>query len=301
MHPIEQLKNFAETVGCPFTENEPMINHTSFKIGGNADIALTPQNEQMLAGIIKQCKNLDIPYYVLGNGSNLLVSDTGIRGAVIFTNAFNGIEQVDEFTIKCGAGVKNSQLCSFALEHSLSGFEFLWGIPGTVGGAVYMNAGAYGGEIKDVFVSSEHVDNNGAIGEFSADDIDYSYRHSAYSDTGFAITSVMLRGTHAGQADIRRKMDELMQRRKDKQPLEYPSAGSVFKRPQNAYAAALIEECGLKGASVGGAQVSEKHSGFIINTGGATCSDVKILIEKIKEDVFLNKSISLECEIKILD
>lgn len=301
MYPIEQLKNFAESINCPFTENEPMTNHTSFKIGGNADIALTPPNEKALSEIIGQCKKCEIPYYILGNGSNLLVSDTGIRGAVIFTSAFNDIEQVDEFTVKCGAGVKNSQLCSFALEHSLTGFEFLWGIPGTVGGAVYMNAGAYGGEIKDVFVSSQHIDDNGNTGEFTADDIDYSYRHSAYTDSGYAITSVLLRGSNAQQTEIRRKMDELMQRRKDKQPLEYPSAGSVFKRPQNAYAAALIEECGLKGASVGGAQVSEKHSGFIINTGGATASDVKILIEKIKQEVFLNKNITLECEIKILD
>ena len=163
-----------------------------------------------------------------------------------------------------------------------------------------MNAGAYGGEINDIFVCSEHINDDGSFGSYNADEIGYGYRKSAYSENGGVITSITLRGTPGEQSAIRARMDELMQRRKDKQPLEYPSAGSVFKRPEGYYAAALIEECGLKGLSHGGACVSEKHSGFIVNTGNATASDVKILIEKIKEQVFLQKNVRLECEIKFL-
>lgn len=278
-----------------------MSEHTTFKIGGVADLVLIPGNEQTMSYIIAACNKWDVPYYVLGNGSNVLVSDSGVRGAVIFTSSFNSIELVDPLTVKVGAGIKNSQLCSFMLENSISGFEFLWGIPGTVGGAAFMNAGAYGGEIKDVFVCAECVTENGEIITVNAKDADYSYRHSVFEDNGYTITSVTLKGVPGNQDEIRAKMDELMMRRREKQPLEYPSAGSVFKRPEGYYAAALIEECEIKGESVGGAQVSEKHSGFIINTGNATASDVKILIEKIKEQVFLQRNIRLECEIRFID
>ena len=300
MQGLERLKMYAEQLGCAFTEHEPMSRHTSFKIGGEADIVLTPQNKETLSFILSACERWEVPCYVLGNGSNILVSDTGVRGAVVLTAGLDDIRLVDTYTIECGAGVKNSRLCSFALENSLSGFEFLWGIPGTVGGGAYMNAGAYGGEMKDIFVKSAHINKDGTFGEYDADEIGYGYRKSAYSEQGGIITSVTLRGTPADQAMIRARMDELMQRRKDKQPLEYPSAGSVFKRPEGYYASALIEECGLKGLSHGGACVSEKHSGFIVNKGGATASDVKILIEKIKEQVFLQKDVRLECEIKFL-
>ena len=300
MQGLERLKMYAEQIGCAYCENEPMSRHTSFKIGGNADIMLTPQNKETLSFILTACKRWEVPCYVLGNGSNVLVSDTGIRGAVVLTSGLDDIRMVDTYTIECGAGVKNSRLCSFALENSLSGFEFLWGIPGTVGGGAYMNAGAYGGEMKDIFIQSEHINDDGSFGSYNADEIDYGYRKSAYSEHGGVITSITLRGTPAEQSAIRARMDELMNRRKDKQPLEYPSAGSVFKRPEGYYAAALIEECGLKGLAHGDAMVSEKHSGFIVNTGNATASDVKILIEKIKEQVFLQKDVRLECEIKFL-
>ena len=298
---LNNLEQYAKQIGCLYQKDVMMNEHTSFKIGGPADFVLTPQNNQTLSFILSACTRWQVPYKILGNGSNVLVSDTGIRGAVIQTTAMNSIELVDTYTIKCGAGVKNSQLCSFALEHSLSGFEFLWGIPGTVGGAAYMNAGAYGGEMKDIVVSCEHIDSEGKIGVLSGDMLDFSYRHSAYCDTDSVITSVTMKGELSNQDDIRRKMNDLMNRRKDKQPLEYPSAGSVFKRPEGYYAAALIDECGLKGLKVGGAMVSEKHSGFIVNIGGATASDVKILVERIKEEVFLKKDVKLECEIKYLD
>lgn len=300
MQGLDNLEKYAIEIGCLCTKDEPMSKHTSFHIGGKADLMLTPQNESTLSSIISACKKWDIPYYIFGNGSNILVSDNGIRGAVILTTAFSQIELVDSYTIKCGAGVKNSQLCSFALEHGLSGFEFLWGIPGTVGGAAYMNAGAYGGEFKDVYLSSDYVDESGEIGTISKDDIDYSYRHSAYCDRNCVITSITVSGTPSDMHEIRVKMDDLMNRRKTKQPLEYPSAGSVFKRPEGYFAAALIEECGLKGKRVGGAMVSEKHSGFIVNVDNATASDVKILIEQIKQEVFLQKDVNLECEIKMI-
>lgn len=301
MQGIDNVEQYALQIGCPCTRDVDMSLHTTFKIGGKCDLALTPHNAETLSFIYSACKRWNVPCHCVGNGSNLLVSDTGIRGAVIFTAAFNSIEIVDTYTIKCGAGVKNSQLCSFALENSLSGFEFLWGIPGTVGGAAYMNAGAYGGEMKDVFVSSEHIDANGEISGYNSDEIDFSYRHSTYCDKGGIITSVTVRGTPANQTDIRAKMDDLMNRRREKQPLEYPSAGSIFKRPEGHYAAALIEECGLKGLRVGGAMLSEKHSGFIVNVGNATASDVKILIEKIKQEVFLKTDVKLECEVKFID
>lgn len=301
MQGIENLKLYAEQIGCVFTENEPMNRHTSFKIGGAADIALFPKDKDTLASIVAACTRWEVPFHVMGNGSNVLVSDTGVRGAVIFTSALAEIRLIDSFTIECSAGVKNSQLCSFALEHSLSGFEFLWGIPGTVGGAVVMNAGAYDGEISMVYLSSEHSNADGTVGKHTEDTIDFSYRHSAYSDSPAVITSAVFKGSVGDPAEIRQRMDELMNRRKSRQPVELPSAGSVFKRPTGYFAAALIEECGLKGKRVGGAQVSEKHSGFIVNTGGATASDVKILIEQIKEDVFLQKNVKLECEIKFWD
>lgn len=297
---IDKLKKTLESTRYTVWENEPMSKHTSFKIGGPAKLFVSPADSNTLSELITNCKNYDIPTVYFGNGSNILFNDYGFDGVVISTSRMTEISLQDENIIECGSGVKNSVLCQFALENSLSGFEFLWGIPGTVGGAVFMNAGAYGGEIKDVIVGCEYITADGEIKEMSSDEMDLSYRHSIFSENGGIITKVRLRGRLDNKEVIRALMDELMDRRRTKQPLEFPSAGSVFKRPEGYFAAALIEECGLKGESVGGAQVSEKHSGFIINTGNATASDVKQLVEIIKETVFMQKGVQLECEIRVI-
>lgn len=297
---IDKLKKTLESTRYTVWENEPMSKHTSFKIGGPAKLFVSPADSNTLSELITNCKNYDIPTVYFGNGSNILFNDYGFDGVVISTSRMTEISLQDENIIECGSGVKNSVLCQFALENSLSGFEFLWGIPGTVGGAAFMNAGAYGGEIKDVIVGCEYITSDGEIKEMSSDEMDLSYRHSIFSENGGIITKVRLRGRLDNKEVIRALMDELMDRRRTKQPLEFPSAGSVFKRPEGYFAAALIEECGLKGESVGGAQVSEKHSGFIINTGNATASDVKQLVEIIKETVFMQKGVQLECEIRVI-
>ena len=297
---IDKLKKTLESTRYTVWENEPMSKHTSFKIGGPAKLFVSPADSNTLSELIINCKNYNIPTVYFGNGSNILFNDYGFDGVVISTSRMTEISLQDENIIECGSGVKNSVLCQFALENSLSGFEFLWGIPGTVGGAAFMNAGAYGGEIKDVIVGCEYITSDGEIKEMSSDEMDLSYRHSIFSENGGIITKVKLRGKLDNKEVIRTLMDELMDRRRTKQPLEFPSAGSVFKRPEGYFAAALIEECGLKGESVGGAQVSEKHSGFIINTGNATASDVKQLVEIIKETVFTQKGVQLECEIRVI-
>lgn len=282
-------------------KNEPMRRHTSFKIGGNADIYCEVQNSVALSKLIEACREREIPYFILGKGSNLLVSDNGIRGIVIRLGGdFKTISLTEDGLIRCGAGTSLASACSFALNHSLGGLEFAWGIPGSVGGAVFMNAGAYGGEIKDVVVSAIYVDENGLKKRYDNDELDFGYRRSVFTDKNNIITDVYFKLEHKNQKEIREKMDELMGRRKSKQPLDYPSAGSTFKRPEGYFAAALIEECGLKGESVGGAQVSEKHAGFIINKDNATCEDVEKLIEHIKEQVYNQKGVRLQCEVKFI-
>lgn len=279
--------------------DEPMSKHTSFKIGGQADIFVTAENENALAEIIKLCNNASVPLTVLGNGSNMLVSDGGIRGVVLSLGGeLKKIEVTDGAKLLCGAGAMLVKVCLTALENSLTGLEFAYGIPGSVGGGAFMNAGAYGGEMKDCLVECRHIDKSGNIGILKAEDMELAYRHSAYSANGCVITSVLLQLEKGNSADIRAKMDDLMGRRKDKQPVEYPSAGSVFKRPEGYFAGTLIEQSGLKGYTIGGAQVSEKHAGFIINRGGATCDDVLRLVEHIQNTVFKNFGVNLECEIR---
>lgn len=298
---LEPLKAYCEQNSCAYLENEPMKDHTTFRIGGNADIFIKPASERTLCGLVKICNDNEIPVFYIGGGSNLLVSDFGIRGAVIQTGGFSDITLLDGCEIECGAGVKLAQLCSFAFEHSLAGIEFAWGIPGTVGGAVYMNAGAYGGEMKDVIVSACHINANGESEEILNEDMKLGYRTSVYAKKPCVITSAKLKLHPGSQQEIREKMDELIGRRKEKQPIELPSAGSTFKRPAGSFAGTLIEQCGLKGIKVGGAQVSEKHAGFIVNAGGeATCSDVLRLIEQIQETVFKMTGILLEPEVKIV-
>ena len=296
---IDSIKSIAVSNGCEVKENEKMSRLTTFKIGGEARLLVSVPNISALKAVLFQCQKENAPIFVLGKGSNLLVSDKGIDGVVIkLDGEFKRITLVEDDTIFCGAAASLASLCRFACDNGLSGLEFAWGIPGSVGGAVYMNAGAYGGEMKDVLICSSHIGKNGEISSLPAEELDLSYRHSIYSESGDIITGAAVRLKRDSKAEISRRMDEYMQRRRDKQPLDYPSAGSVFKRPQGYYAGTLIEICGLKSCSIGGAQVSSKHAGFIINTGKASCDDVLSLIKHIQNTVYSKYAVELECEVK---
>lgn len=295
-----ELKSRLVGIGCKYKEDEPMSKHTSFRIGGPADIFLIPDSEDMLLKTLSICRETQTPITVIGNGSNMLVSDLGVEGAVISTLGLKSIYFEETGKITAGSGLKIMSLSKAAAENSLTGLEFAWGIPGSVGGAVYMNAGCYGSEIKDIIVSCRHVSMNGKVGEYSKEELKMGYRKSVYTDSGLVITSVTVALTEGNRVDITEKMEELMQKRLLKQPYYMPSAGSTFKRPQGNFAGSLIESCGLKGLSVGGAQVSEKHAGFIVNTGNASCDDVLRLISDIKNNVYKQTGIMLECEIKIV-
>lgn len=286
---------------CDITENAPMSQYTSFRTGGNADVLITPHTPGALREILYVCADKGIKCTVIGNGSNLLVSDSGIRGAVIRTaSGLCDMHIEDDGVIFCEAGVPLSKLCLFALENSLTGLEFAYGIPGTAGGAAYMNAGAYGGEMKDVLLRCSHITPSFENASLENEEMCLGYRTSIYASNGCTITDMRIALSRADKNDIRAKMDELLLRRKEKQPLEYPSAGSTFKRPQGNYAGALIEQCGLKGFAVGGAQVSEKHAGFVINRGGATTQDIVNLMEHIKKTVLGQTGVLLEPEVKII-
>lgn len=295
------LAQTARKYGAAVLENEPMKNHTSFKIGGECDIMIKINCEALLCELLKTCSENDIKCYVLGRGSNVLVSDKGLHGAVLLLGTDFSAAHVDGDIIECKAGASLSAVCRLALDNSLTGLEFAYGIPGSVGGAVYMNAGAYGGEMKDVVVSCRYINSNGEIKEMPLEKMELSYRHSAFSELGYCITSVKLRLAKGNKAKIQSRMDELMQRRRDKQPLEYPSAGSTFKRPEGDFAARLIEVCGLKGAACGGAEVSTKHSGFVINKDNATFDDVMGVVQIVKDKVKSTTGISLECEVLIME
>lgn len=297
----KEIALFAENLGAVVEMNAPMKKYTSFKCGGNASLLIIPDSSETLKKIISYCKSKNIKPFIIGNGSNLLVTDKGIDNVVIkIGSKLSKIELVDETTIHCEAGASLKSLCMFAYENSLSGLEFAYGIPGTLGGAVYMNAGAYGGEMKDVLFSCKHIDLSGSIGELTGDELNLRYRGSAYTDNDFTIVSATMKLKKANKEDIKAAMDDKLQRRKDKQPLEYPSAGSTFKRPEGYFAGALIEESGLKGYTVGGAQVSEKHAGFVINKNNATATDVITLIKDVQRIVFEKHGVMLETEVKII-
>lgn len=277
-----------------------MSRHTTFKIGGNAGLVVYPESEKQISEIVKACKASGIRLLAVGNGSNLLVDDKGIDACVmILDEHFSEIRLVDEETVFAAAGAMLIKLCRFAYKNGLSGLEFAYGIPGSCGGAAFMNAGAYGGEMKDVLYKCSHIDSDGNTGYLENDDLKLSYRHSAYYDNECVITGLYLKLKKADKSEIKEKMDDLISRRRAKQPLEYPSAGSTFKRPEGYYAGALIQECGLKGRSVGGARISEKHAGFVINTGGATCNDVLELCRICSDTVYEKKGVRLEMEIRV--
>ncbi|MBQ1638146.1 MAG: UDP-N-acetylmuramate dehydrogenase [Ruminococcus sp.] len=301
MDKTDIIFNLAEILGCEARKYEPLSKHTTFKIGGVADTYVKVTSLSKLSTILKECRESDIDYMIIGNGSNILASDDGYRGVVIRLDGdFRKIALVDDDTVYCGAGATLAALCKFALNNGLSGLEFAWGIPGSVGGAVFMNAGAYGGEMKDVVYSVNHLTKNGEPGRTEKDDLQFGYRTSVYRQNNAIITGATLKLRKDNPEDIRARMDDYLGRRSSKQPLEYPSAGSVFKRPAGAYAGALIEQCGLKGHSHGGAQVSEKHAGFIINKANANANDVKSLIREVQTKVYDETGYNLECELIIL-
>lgn len=301
MNQIQELGELARSLGCDVRYDEPMSRHTTFHIGGPADIFLTVQDTTSLQKICRKATDSGINIFPLGNGSNLLVSDAGIRGAVItFDGDFKKTALCSDTVIQAGSGVSLASVCNFARNHSLAGLEFAWGIPGSAGGAAFMNAGAYEHSVSEVISSCTHVSIKGESGVFKKESLDFGYRHSAYSGGGYIIANVRFELKHGNESEISTAMDDLYARRKSKQPLELPSAGSVFKRPAGHFAGALIQQCGLKGRRVGGAAVSEKHSGFIVNLGGATCADVQKLIETIQETVLRETGVQLECEVKMI-
>ncbi len=299
---FDKIYDYAKSIGCPSQRDVPMSKYTTFRIGGNASVMLTPTTDEQLASIINKCKEDNIKPFIIGNGSNMLISDKGLDTVVInMCRPDPKIELVNGDTVVCDAGATMSKVCNFALENGLTGLEFAFGIPGSAGGAAYMNAGAYGGEMKDVLVECRHIDSDGNFGSLKGEELGLAYRTSAYEHNGYIITTLVMKLSKGNKDEIRAKMQELLQRRKDKQPLEYPSAGSTFKRPEGYFAGALIEECGLKGYSVGGAQVSEKHAGFVINKGDASAKDVLDLIKYIQDKVLSEKGVMLEPEVRLIE
>lgn len=298
---FDKIFEYATGIGCKAEREVSMSKYTTFRIGGNASVMIIPLNDGQLVSVIKECKKENIKPFILGNGSNMLICDAGLKTVVInMCRPEPKIELVNGDTIVCDAGMNMSKVCNFALENELTGLEFAFGIPGSAGGAAYMNAGAYGGEMKDVLVECRHVDLDGNLGSLKGEELGLAYRTSAYERNGFIITTLIMKLKKGDKAEIKAKMQELLQRRRDKQPLEFPSAGSTFKRPVGFFAGGLIEECGLKGFSVGGAQVSEKHAGFIINKGGATAQDVLDLIKYVQDRVYEQKGVRLEPEVRLI-
>ena len=280
--------------------DESMACHTTFRIGGKADVFVLPASIEELLEVLRLTKRYSIPLTILGNGSNVLVRDGGIRGAVVsFGKPFSHIER-EGARIRAGAGATLGTVSLFAASHALSGLEFAVGIPGSLGGAVFMNAGAYDGELSRVISGVAAVTLEGEILRYRAEEMDFGYRHSVFQQNGHIICEIELSLKEGEPAAIQEKMAEFTRRRMEKQPLDKPSAGSTFKRPPGLFAGTLIDEAGLKGFSVGGAQVSPKHAGCVVNTGGATCRDVLRLMDHIRETVLARSGIELEPEVRIV-
>lgn len=279
---------------------EPMSNHTTFRIGGPAQYFVTPQTTEELGQVVLLCNAEKMPFFVIGHGSNLLVSDKGMRCVVIqlYNNLAN--YRIENNRVYAQAGVMLCKLGQATKEASLTGFEFASGIPGTLGGAVMMNAGAYGGEMKDIVESVQLMDRNGNLIEKSGEEMDFSYRHSIVENGEYIVIGATLKLELGDQDAIAARMEELAVARKTKQPLEFPSAGSTFKRPEGYFAGKLIMDAGLRGYQVGGAQISEKHCGFVINKGGATAQDVLQLVEDVKQKVYEEFQVKLEPEVKMV-
>lgn len=279
--------------------NEPLMNYTYTRIGGNADVLLFPTEYQEISDVVKYANNHQIPITILGNASNVLITDTGLRGIVINLTEMNEVKvNGNELTSQSGAGI--IEVSRTALMHSLTGLEFACGIPGSIGGAVFMNAGAYGGEVSDVLQKALVLTPKGTIQEVQKEELDFRYRHSSVSEKGYIVLEATFVLTPGVETVIFQKMQELTALRESKQPLEYPSCGSVFKRPPGYFAGKLIQESGLQGKKIGGAQVSEKHAGFIVNVNNATSTDYISLIQHVQKVVKENYGIDLETEVRII-
>lgn len=286
--------------GIPLLPQEPMSRRTTFGIGGPA-LLIRPQNREQLQTAVALCRGAGQPPFILGRGSNLLVSDAGIARPVIQLG--EGLSTVvrQGDTLRCGAGAALISVCLQAARAGLSGLEWAYGIPGSLGGGVYMNAGAYGGELKDVVAEVTYLDENGDFCTASGDALQFGYRHSVFQQRECCIVEAVLALVPGRESEIRAAMEDYMNRRREKQPLEYGSAGSTFKRPAGNYASALVDRCGLKGLAVGGAEVSQKHAGFIINRGGATAAEVLQLIAEVQRTVREKTGYELECEVKYVE
>ncbi len=294
---IEQITAEAVKLGCYTEKNAVLKDYTTFKIGGRCNLLVKLNGEESFVKLIPMAEKLGVPYYIFGKGSNLIVDSDGITGVVFVSGKdFAEIKLIDETTILCMSGASLSQLCKFALDNELTGLEFAYGIPGSLGGAVFMNAGAYGGEMKDIIQSVKVMNVTGEITEYSAKQLDFSYRHSRFTESGEIILSAVIKLEKGDKAKIKSQMNDLMERRRSKQPLEYPSAGSTFKRPEGSYASLLIDQCGLKGVHVGDAEVSTKHSGFVINKGNADFGQLMELIGIVRDTVKEKTGYVLECE-----
>lgn len=298
---MEFLSTIKEIVGSDNAfSDERMDKHTTFRVGGPARYMAAPSCEEQVSSLIRLCSQYGIPYYIVGNGSNLLVSDKGYDGLIILICHNMADISVDGDVISAGAGALLSAVGSRALKESLTGFEFAAGIPGTVGGACVMNAGAYGGELKDVLVTVRAITPDGSIRDFPADKLELGYRHSIFSKGGYVVLKADIRLKKGEYSAINDRMAELAAQRRSKQPLEYPSAGSTFKRPEGMFAGKLIEDSGMKGIGVGGACVSEKHAGFIINKGNATASDIYDTIKLAIQTVQEKQGVKIEPEVQII-
>ena len=303
---MDWTESFSEELSKFLTKRQfifhaPMSEHTTFKIGGAADVLIFPSTPVEVGNVFKLADKFQIPCTVLGNGSNVLVLDNGVRGVVIkFTDKFFGGIRLEDGKIFAGAGAKLKDVSNFAAENSLSGMEFAVGIPGSIGGAVFMNAGAYDGEMKNVVSAVKAVSREGEQIEFSGADLNLGYRQSIFQTNNCAICEVELKLERGDSAEIKNKMNDFTERRESKQPLEFPSAGSTFKRPKGYFAGTLIDKTGLKGLKVGGAMVSDKHAGFVVNAGGATAADVLNLIDEVKRRVKEAHGVILTPEVRII-
>ena len=326
---VRELLAAAREMGCDYLENEPMRLHTTFKIGGPARVLLFPETEEQITALVQCARANGVRLLTIGNGSNLLVADKGIGAAVLVMDKHFSAVTVKGDTIFAQAGASLMKVCRTALEHSLTGLEFAYGIPDPEECYQFWYSRVNDGyrryvdesiqtmtrserpvqleyswrhpERGDVLVRCTHIDRDGKSGQLAGEDLHLSYRHSAYYDNGCIITGLELRLQPGDPAEIKAKMDDLIGRRREKQPIEYPSAGSTFKRPPGHFAGALIDQCGLRGTSVGGARVSEKHAGFVINTGGATCADVLALCRQCREKVLAETGVELEMEIRVTE
>ena len=295
---IEEIKSIVTKQNV--LTDEPMCDHTTFKIGGKADVFVSIINEHEILRLLELLRSRQIPFFILGNGSNILVSDEGYRGVIIeIGSAYSGVRMLDDIVI-AKAGTTMAKLSHFAMENDLTGLEFASGIPGTVGGGIIMNAGAYGGEMRQITYRVKAVTPSGEVIYLSNADMEFEYRNSKAKKEGYIILQAEFRLHRGEKSVIESIMRDLAKKRRDKQPLEYPSAGSTFKRPQGYYAGKLIADAGLKGLSVGGAQVSEKHAGFLINTGSATAADMYELINQVRTKVKEAYSVVLEPEVRFL-